>query len=900
MMLPFLGPLAFLDPWILAGLVFLPVLWFLLRVTPPAPRRIAFPAARFLAGLRPEDRTASRTPWWILAMRLLAAGLIIVALARPFLHPSQALGGSGPVRLVIDNGWASARNWTQMMQEADDLANRAGQENRALYVMTTAPEPGSAKPYSSGALTKGQAEATLRGLVPRPWPADYTAAFGQLDTTRAIAGIHSFFLSHGVQDMGDYARLTNALETQGSLTVIRPDPAHESLLLRTVPNAGQDVEAYLDAPAITINGLPVAVEATGANGQVIDVQQMRLESSHLPQKIVFKMPDALKGQVTRIALPGRMGAGGVLLFEDKLDRKTVGIVSPKGAQATPLVDADFYLTRALSPYDDLHSGTVPDLLKLKPAVMILPDIGNLPPEELNALEDWVRQGGLLLRFAGPNMSQSVPWLLPVPLRSGGRTLNGAMTWQKPLHLAPFPETSPYHGLDVPADITIRQQLLAEPSDDLSKKTWAALEDGTPLITADTLGRGTLVMVHTTATPAWSDLALSGLFVELLRRTVNMAGQGAGPSASGGGALQPLKILDGFGAMTAPDSTAEPIPSNRIGSQSIDSRHPPGLYGRPGVSQVLNIGDQAMSLRALDDPPAGTDTLTYGQTHERDLMPFVLGLALIMFFADWLVMIALQAGWRLRGVSAVLLLAALLLHPSAAFAQNTDADAVKYAGTIYLAYIRSGDTAVDATTQAGLESLVQVLKQRTSVEPAGVVALDPEKDDLSFFPLIYWPVSGNAQGLSETGQRRIQNYLDHGGTILFDTADHATAAAGSPALQRIAGSLNIPPLNPMPPDHVLTRTFYLLKSEPGRYDTGTLWVEDQSASGRDGVSSVIVGGNDWAGEWATYSPASQLNSGDDNQAELSVRFGVNLVMYALTGNYKNDQIHLKQIMERLGQ
>ncbi|HEY8192172.1 MAG TPA: BatA domain-containing protein, partial [Alphaproteobacteria bacterium] len=104
----FLASMTFLNPWILAGLAFLPALWFLLRVTPPAPRRIKFPATRFLAGLQPDEHTTSRTPWWILLLRILTVALVIVALARPILNPADVLPGDGPVRIVIDNGWAAA------------------------------------------------------------------------------------------------------------------------------------------------------------------------------------------------------------------------------------------------------------------------------------------------------------------------------------------------------------------------------------------------------------------------------------------------------------------------------------------------------------------------------------------------------------------------------------------------------------------------------------------------------------------------------------------------------------------------------------------------------------------------------------------------------------------------
>jgi hypothetical protein len=193
-----------------------------------------------------------------------------------------------------------------------------------------------------------------------------------------------------------------------------------------------------------------------------------------------------------------------------------------------------------------------------------------------------------------------------------------------------------------------------------------------------------------------------------------------------------------------------------------------------------------------------------------------------------------------------------------------------------------------------------LRLRTSVAPADVAAIDPASDDLSFFPLLYWPVAPGAPPLSGAGLEAVQAYLDRGGTILFDTRDQGFAIPGfdttpnTAALRRTIGLLNVPDLVPVPEGHVIGRSFYLLRAFPGRYEGGTLWIEAQSTSGRDGVSSVLVGANDWAGAWA-QQPADPT----DRSNEMAMRFGVNLVMYALTGNYKADQVHVPHILERLG-
>src|SRR5664279_2477984 len=113
--------LSFGTPWILAALLVLPALWWLLKVTPPQPRRSLFPPMRLLLGLKDEEQTPAHTPWWLLLLRLVAAGLLILALADPLLGRVVKLLGNGPLVLVVDNGWAAAKNWDQRQTLIADL-----------------------------------------------------------------------------------------------------------------------------------------------------------------------------------------------------------------------------------------------------------------------------------------------------------------------------------------------------------------------------------------------------------------------------------------------------------------------------------------------------------------------------------------------------------------------------------------------------------------------------------------------------------------------------------------------------------------------------------------------------------------------------------------------------------
>ena len=165
----------------------------------------------------------------------------------------------------------------------------------------------------------------------------------------------------------------------------------------------------------------------------------------------------------------------------------------------------------------------------------------------------------------------------------------------------------------------------------------------------------------------------------------------------------------------------------------------------------------------------------------------------------------------------------------------------------------------------MRGLTDTLFFRTSVEPAAPAAVDLERDELSFYPLLYWPVTRDQPLPSSEAYGRLNTYLRAGGMILFDTrdADLTSSGATSPAarrLQQIALPLDIPPLEVVPQDHVLTRAFYLLQNFPGRHARGPVWVEAappdaEQAEGipfrnlNDGVTPVVIGGNDWAAAWA---------------------------------------------------
>ena len=225
--------------------------------------------------------------------------------------------------------------------------------------------------------------------------------------------------------------------------------------------------------------------------------------------------------------------------------------------------------------------------------------------------------------------------------------------------------------------------------------------------------------------------------------------------------------------------------------------------------------------------------------------------------------------------------------------SSAANAVKYSTSLHLAYVLSPSNLVNQTSQAGLDVLAVAVKQRTSIEPAGAVGLDIERDELSFFPFIYWPVTTDAPQLSENARKKVQNYINTGGVIVFDILDQGTLD-NSRALRRVLGDIQLKPLAPFDKDHTLTKTYYLLTSLPGSSDHGSVLVEQAPSKKTESISSVIIGENNWAGAWA-----GTFVAGASREQEMALRAGVNMVMYAVMGNYKSDQVHVPMILKKLG-
>ncbi len=910
-------------PLLLLGLLLLPPIWWLLRALPPAPRRQSFPAIRLLAGLQTPRQEAQRAPPWLLALRLLAAALLVTGLAQPVLvRGGAAAPAHGDLLIVLDDGWAASRDWTSRIAALDALLDRAGRAGQAVQLLATAPDERGTVRAPAAAVAASLLRAELDARRPRSWNTDRAGAARALDTITGPVGA-IVYLSDGLATTGDPA-LRAALARLATVREWRQDRSQLRLLLP--PSSGSDgLTARVGAIAQAGLSRRFTVRAEDASGGTLARREGSIPAGADRAELPIQLPVELRNRIARLALDDVPGPAGLRLLDEGDRRRPVGLLGSGSFGDTPLLGPLFYLQHALAPDTDLRSGDAAALLSRQLSVLVATDGTLQDAGERQRIASWVRAGGMLIRFAGPRLAAaSEPddpadatdieqTLLPAPLLGGERTLGGAMSWSTPEKLAPFAADSPFAGLEVPADVTVSRQVLARPTTDLDARSWARLADGTPLVTHAALGAGQVVLFHVTSTSDWSTLPFSGLFVQMLHRLVQRS---VGLSTQAGDAmLAPVSSLDGDGVAGTPPPCARGLPARAFGTVPASAIHPPGLYGPPSDRHALNSGDALPPLMASQ--PFGRASDLGGRIPDRPLGPWLLAASLALLAIDLIATLWLRGLLRSPGprgrrpaAAAIVVLGCGLLSAVSARGDGMPAAALQ----TRLGYIVTGDAQTDGVSRQGLEGLSTYVNARTSAVLGHPDAVHPGQDDLAFYPLLYWPiVAGASQAPSAI--EALNSYMAHGGILLIDTrgSDDPAAAsggasfsgmgAGPQALRAATRGLDIPPLKTVDNGHVLAHSFYLLRSFPGRYVGAPVWVAAGGEQGNDNVSPLIIGANDWASAWATDAagdnPYAVIPDGEA-QRTLAYRFGVNAVIYALTGNYKADQVHVPALLERLGE
>ena len=303
-MMPWL-PLGFAQPLVLLGLLALPVLWWLLRLIPPQPRRISFPPTRLLFEITPKEETPRRTPWWLTLLRLTLAALVIIAAAGPLWNPPVATStAKAPLALLIDDGFPAAGTWGTRMRTAEDLIARAEADNRGVALI-----PLSEPTRDISFETPAAARVRLKQIKPKPHAverADALPALGRF--LSAVVDVDLVWLTDGV-DLGggsDFVAALGRLVGQRPLTVVQGGIAGARALTGADNAAGsltvKVLRATSDAPetgtvrALDLKGLPLGDASFQFKG---DERETEAE---------LTLPVEIRNDIARLEIAGERSA----------------------------------------------------------------------------------------------------------------------------------------------------------------------------------------------------------------------------------------------------------------------------------------------------------------------------------------------------------------------------------------------------------------------------------------------------------------------------------------------------------------------------------------------------------------------------------------------------------------
>ena len=909
--------LSFLTPIALLGLLLLPLLYWLLRVRPPQPNSVVFPPLQLLKRLKSHDQEARTSPLWLLILRLVLFTLLVLVAAQPFLGKKQAFLNGTPPLIALDDTWAAAHDWDTRLQTAKLLLEDAVSQNLTVRLMTTA----SPRLDPALRLNANQALERLSGLKPVAQARDVEASITRLNNAGLEPNqVQVFWLSDGLQDA---PQNENNLKLASSLTAVSVAP----MTVFSAPQAD----------------LPISIAAVNARSGGIDLQ---LSSLSLPRPVTFdlkneaeevlissefdftsdnsqhalSLPANLLAQVSSIELRGQRHAGAKWLLAGNDKRYSVAVISGSGEKSQPLLTPSHYLTSAFSTDIDLIplsstdvESAVLDALARSAESLILNGTGPLPASLKQPLLDFIDKGGVLIRFADKALANEDDGLLPASPHANLRLFGGQLSWGDLPTIDSYAQNAPLQAVNVDKQVRFRAQLLLQTPEQGRVDVLASLSDGTPFVSLKRQGDGALVFVHVDADPVWSNMMSSPSFAQIIPALARLSSFKADASNLDTSLRAPFKLMDGFGTLQSINDTALAVDF----SQALPFNARPGLYGSNGAT-ALNLLQIHTNLapQRFDQDATRISQRGYPNQTGRDLMPLLLLIASALFLADCLASLVLSGrlNWlRFKNITPLVLaisMSALLLPPPHAQAQTEPWQA---ALSPRLGYILTEDAQIDDISRAGMEGLSSILSARTSLELDEPVGLRLDGDELGFFPFVYWAVAPNQIRLNDQERRNLNRFLSSGGTILIDTRDEAAMFGASDfnagQLRALLEGVNVPALAPVADNHVLTRSFYLIESFPGRFGDTTLWAEsiidteDRLTRTGDGVSSVMVTNGDLAGAWALDQfgrPLLPVTPNGELQREYAYRAGVNMVLYAFTGNYKADQVHIPVIMERLGQ
>ncbi len=528
-----------------------------------------------------------------------------------------------------------------------------------------------------------------------------------------------------------------------------------------------------------------------------------------------------------------------------------------------------------------------------------------------ALESFTADGGGVWFLPGTRATEAdlaaFPWL---PARFGAAYEPASTNGVKAARAGEA--TRDWSELEL-SRVSVKRRFRLEPA--AGAEVWAADASGEPLLVAGAVGKGRAVVWGAPLDAGWSNLGLKPLFIPWARASLALTvAEAASDAARSVKVGEPITRIWSSGE-AAPDKVTIRSPDGRRTTLLVTGRKAvlpeaalPGLYvvedGREMIFAVnLDASKGESDLMQAPSPPwraTDVDTLDnefMDAVYGKDMSAWLLGLAVLMLILEMMLalpttVLAFAASRKTPGAAAYIgkaIMIFMFLFPYNANSQQGD----KFIWT----QLQLGDTwdpypeAPDSVS-AWLNEVTSV---RTSPQRRAITLRDAA---LFSSPFLYLAGTSAPEPLHDDELRRLRQFISGGGFLWIEDSGGGPPGSFDRWVRReLPRVLPDADLKPLPSEHVLFRTFFLLRGPAGRVRVHGA-VEGIDWGGR---AAVIYTRDDALGAWADDAFGKPLRAcvpGGEAQRELAKRLTLNVIMYSLTGSYKADAVHQAAILEKL--
>ena len=897
-MLEFFQNINFINPSALLGFILVPVLFIILKSFPPKPSRITFSSLFIIKKIKIDNSKILKYPIWLLLFRILILALVIAFFSEPYFKNKSFTNNQYKNYIIfLDSGWSASSKWGSYKNVILDIASEAEKNKSKLYLINTSRfERDDLKFFYK----KENLAIYLNKLKPEPLQIKRINKNDLLFLKNKYSNLNTFALfskfdSKDIEEQNKYLSSikkifpdVKIISPQNSITIIdKVDVKNEAIFIK--------LKRFGDLNTTK----KIKINILGNNNEIFYNKIYKIPAGRNFIEIKEDLPIDLINRTHKIKLINESHAASVFYFDDANKQKRIAIVSDNSeSNKNPLLSPNYYIKKALLDYK-LIFGTLEEILTKNPNLIICSEDVKINDEYTEKINSWIEKGGILIRFSGPKSKKTNLFLSDKNIQKSIRTIGGDLSLSKKVSIKDFSKTNIFYGINTKNKIKFKKQLILYETENI--KTLIFLNDNTPLISAKDKKKGKIILFHVTANNDWSDLPFSSLFKDILNRILLFSET---PSFEISSPLKISKKIDQNGNLSSPDKIVYYNPLSDLKENYPNKKIPPGIYENNTISYAINLSGR-LNLEPFYNNIDKQYQITNSYKNDSvELKKYILNLIVLFFLLDVFISILIKNNLNPFQIKYISKYFTLVIFISMLLEKNVASN--ELTNNIYFAYVSSKNLEVDEIVFKGLSALKAKVSERTAVEISGVRKINLKQDDIFYYPLIYWPFAEPMEKLDKKTKIKLKNYFDNGGVIFFDFFSNnrkiiSTSSQELTDIRSFLSFLDINELKQLSKNHTLTKSFYLLKNFPGRWNNKILLLDNKDLEIKDGVSSVILGFNSWASAWALDKnnyPLFPLAPSGEKQRELAYRFGINVLIYSLTGNYKSDQVHSKSILKRL--